>query len=76
MDYKNKLKSLLLMCLKKELTIHVTPKHETISIYGIDKNNEFTFNYDCYFKGSLIDVKHDNTLPLDELIEKVKNYKP
>lgn len=76
MDYKNKLKSLLLMCIKKGLTMHINPKCETISVYGFDENNEFTFNYDSYYTGSLSDISHEYTVPMDKLIEKVKNYKP
>lgn len=76
MDYKNKLKSLLIISIKKGLTIQINSKCELISIYGFDENNEFTFNYNSYYTGDLSDTNIANTLPIDELIEEVKNYNP
>lgn len=76
MDYKNKLKSLLLMCIKKELTMNINTKSESVSIYGINDKNEFQFNYHSYYTGELDGLNYGNTITLDKLIEKAKNYKP
>lgn len=72
---KAKMKKLLDMCLEKEIQININPKCEVVSCYKIDINNEFIFNYDCYYFGDLSELKHDSTMPLDELILKVKSYK-
>ena len=76
MDYENKLKRLLLMCIKKGLTMHINTKCETILVYGFDENNESTFNYVSYYTGKLSYINHENTVLIDDLIEKVKKYKP
>lgn len=72
---KLKMKNLLGECLEKELQFNVNPQSENLSIYFIDRMGEFTFNYDCYYFGELSHIKNGNTIPLDELIKKVKDFK-
>lgn len=72
---KTKVKKLLDMCLEKELQFNVNPEDKNLCIYHIDRQGEFTFNYDCYYFGNLSDLSNGNTIPLDDLITKVKAYK-
>lgn len=71
---KTKIKKLLDDCLEKELTFNVNPDAENISVFKIVAG-EFIFSYDCYYFGELEHINHDSTIPLDELIKKVKAYK-
>lgn len=72
---KTKMKKLLDTCLEKELQFNVNPDSENLSIYKINREGDFIFNYDCYYFGDLSHVSNGNTIPLDELIKKVKAYK-
>ncbi|WP_374440458.1 hypothetical protein [Epilithonimonas sp.] len=72
---KTKVKKLLDMCLEKELQFNINPSAQSISIYNINREGEFTFNYDSYYFGDLCHLNHGNTITLDELIKNVKAYK-
>ena len=73
---KTKMKKLLDNCLEKELQYNVNPENFGLSIYRINREGDFLFNHDCYYFGDLDNYKNESTIPLDELIKKVKDYHP
>lgn len=71
---KVKLKKLLDDCLEKQLSFNINPTIKNISIFKIFEG-EFIFNFDCFYFGDLSETKGYQTIPLDELMQKVKDYK-
>lgn len=75
MNYKIKrqLTQIMEICIRKGLTFQVFPNVENVSIY----NYEHAFNLNSYYDGKLSGkTLSGGTIPLAELLQKVKEYQP
>lgn len=76
MDYKNKLTKLMLTCIDKGFQFDINSGCKNVSVIKFSHENKVLFNHDCYYDGRLTNIVNGSTITLDELIEKVKCYKP
>ena len=63
------LKKVIDVCLKKRYHFSVSPPVSNISV-SVDT---FETSFSSYFKGNLINYNDGNTMPMDKLLEKLKN---
>lgn len=63
------LKKVIDVCLKKGYHFSVSPEVSNIGV-SVDR---FETSFSSYFKGNLIDYNDGDAMPMDKLLEKLKN---